>query len=432
MVQTRTATRPSPNSNHARRRAALVLFGLVTVTVAAYPFLSHGLEAHPGNVGRPVTAAELLLSLAAGALGLVLTWARPRNRIGWLISLAGLLFALCNLGNAYGARALLLPDSGLLGGTLVLALTAPLWVGTVFLPLTLILVRYPTGSVTGTWPPRFERLALAGFALLYAGYALSPNPVTDQVAGAEPVLDVHGTVVGTLLGTGVALLLTGSALVVGDALRRAVRAERADRTALVWLLTTAPLAAGVIMLGPDNYAGTAAYVLVLVAITVGVLRYQALGIEVAVRRTLLYALLTGLVLAAFVGVSAGLAWLLPAGPAPQVIAAALIAVGLGPARGRLQDLVDRLLYGDRDDPAGTLRRLGESMNQTPSDGLVLAALANLTEALRLDGARIVGPDGSPVAEWGSPSGGAALPLMFAGETLGELRVGGRRGEHVLG
>jgi signal transduction histidine kinase len=51
----------------------------------------------------------------------------------------------------------------------------------------------------------------------------------------------------------------------------------------------------------------------------------------------------------------------------------------------------------------------------------------------VDGVAIVSPAGDALASWGDPSGrGGALPLTFAGEDLGELRLGTRRGETALG
>ena len=91
------------------------------------------------------------------------------------------------------------------------------------------------------------------------------------------------------------------------------------------------------------------------------------------------------------------------------MAASLIALGLAPARERVQSAVDRLVYGEREDPSTTLRRLGASMGTAPADGLLLAVIANLTESLHLDGARIVAADGAEVAVWGTPRRVTALP-----------------------
>ncbi len=413
-----------------RRRAwALVVFAVVVVAQVGYVLVNQGVPAGPPLEHTPrVERTEVLGVLITAALGLVLCWLRPRNAVGWLVSLSGASLVLCDLGQSYGARAFALPEDGLPLGALALSLSAPLWIGTVFIPVSVLLVRYPTGVVVGRWTKRFDKAAWAAFALIYVGYAGSDGAVSDEVTGGESPIHLPELVGGPMVILGGILLLGATALILGSSIVRARRSDPRERAALLLLLVTALVSALLIFFGSNEVLGTVSYLGVLVAIAVGVLRYNALGIEIVVRRTLLYVALTGLVLVAFVGVTAGLALLVPAGPTPQLIAAALIAVGLMPARERLQQLVDRLLYGEREDPAVTLRRLGDSMGSTPSEGLLVAVTANLTEALRLDGAEVVSSEGDVVATWGRPDRTTALPLTFAGEALGELRVGTRRGE----
>lgn len=418
------------DGDRVRRGWALVLFAVLVAAVVGYVLIARSGADHPTVDG--LDRGQALGSLATGGLGLVLSWLRPRNAVGWLLSAAGLALALCNVGQVYGGRALT-TDEGWPLGTTVLSLSAPLWIASVFIPVSVLLVRYPSGSITGRWPQRFDRAVIAGYALVYVGYAGSSQSVTDEVPGREPPVLLPDAVGATLGATGMALLLVGTGLIVGDAVRRVIRTDPQERAPLLLLLVTATTAALVIFVGPNEFGGTLAYISVLAAIAVGVLRYRALGIELVIRRTVIYVALTGLVLAVFVGVTTGVAGLVPSGPGAQIVAATLIAVGLTPARERLQRGVDRLLYGGRDDPAATLRKLGSSMDQVPAEGLLLAVTVNLAESLHVDGAAIVDPGGTPLASWGSPSGrGGVLPLTFAGEELGSLRLGTRRGEAALG
>jgi signal transduction histidine kinase len=409
---------------------------MFAVTIASYvaaALLAAPIEDHP----RLEHATHFDIGLAAAgvgtaALGMVLSRLRPRNAIGWLLALSGLMLGLCGAGQNYGSYALAFPDRGLPFGEAALSWSAPLWTATVLIPSSVLLVRYPSGTISGRWPRLFDRAVIVGWLLVYVSYAGSLNSVTDEVADARPPLVLPDPVSAVLAVVGGVLLLGGTALIIGDAARRCLRNADHERAPLLLLLVTATTAGLVTFAGGKGVLDAVAYPLMLVAIAVGVLRYRALGIEVVVRRALLYAALTGLVLLTFIGITTVLAQLLPTGPTPQIIAAVLIAVGLSPARERIQGLVDRLLYGERDDPAATLKRLGSSMGSAPSEGLLLAVLANLAEALRLDGAEIVSPDGEVVARWGSPTGQAGIPLTFAGEGLGVLRAGSRRGEPTLG
>lgn len=169
-------------------------------------------------------------------------------------------------------------------------------------------------------------------------------------------------------------------------------------------------------------------------IAIGVLRDRLLGIEVVVRRTLLYGALTGLVIAVYAATTATIAAAVPEGSAPQLLAAALIAVGLLPARSRLQAVVDRIVYGERRDPVGAVTRLGSQVMQTDAAEPLPTVLAALVEALRTPYAALRGTDGVLVAERGIlPAAGAVvvLPLRVGGRPLGDLALATRRGECSL-
>jgi signal transduction histidine kinase len=205
-----------------------------------------------------------------------------------------------------------------------------------------------------------------------------------------------------------------------------------ERQQLAWLFTTALAAVAVVILTPVQELGTAAYAMVAVAIAVGVLRYRLLGIEVVVRRALVYGTLTGLVLAVFVAVTTALAEVTSGDLVPQLLAACVIAVGAVPARDRLQRAVDRFVYGDRRDPWSALERLGSPMGSSAGD-VVQAVVAAVAGALRAQGAAVVGADGTAVAEHGELTGAPVrVPLRFGGAELGVLAVAPRRGEHRLG
>jgi signal transduction histidine kinase len=386
------------------------------------PALRHPYRAEPGEVfGATLTAL----------LGLVLSWHRPRSPIGWLIGAAGLLLASCDLGQTYGMRALALPAEHLPLGTLALSLSAPLWIGTVFIPVSLVLVRYPSGAVQGRWPRRFERAVLLGLLLVYLAYAFSSSSVTDEVRGHEPPLLLPEPVAAVLGIPGVVLLIAGTAAIVGDAVRRTVRADPRERPALLLLLTASVLAAVLIFFGPAELLGSIAFFGVLVAVGIGVLRYGALGIEVVVRRTLVYAILTGLVLAVFVGVVTLVDRVLPEGQVAQLVGAIAIAVGIGPARSGIQRAIDRLVYGERDDPFAALKRLGTPMGAGNEAGdLVPEVLGALVESLRVEGAALEGP-GLSVSVGDVGTAPTTVALSFGGQDEGVLRVGSRAGQRRL-
>jgi signal transduction histidine kinase len=361
---------------------------------------------------------ELVGAATAAGIGLALSWLRPHNPIGWLISASGVALAVCILGQSYGALALTDHAAGLPLGTWSLSLSAPLWLATVFFPVSVVLGRYPSGELSGRWARGIDRAAWGGLGALYAGYATSAQSVTDEMPHELPPILLPEAISSTLLYGGLTLTLASSLGVVVLASVRAIKGERAERMALVWLLTSSVAAVALIFFSPNEWLGSVAHFGVLGALAIGVLRYRALGIEVAVRRALVYSILTGLVLLVFAGTVTALATVLPHGSIPQLVAAAVIAVGLAPARERIQRLINRFLYGSRDDPLAALRQLGSPMGGASSENQVAEVLAALVAALRIEGAVITRDDG--------------IPLVFGGREVGRLLVQPRRGETELG
>jgi signal transduction histidine kinase len=413
------------------RRGALGVFAAVIALTVAYLALSQGLVGRPGLVhANAVDLGDVIGGVAPAAVGLVLAWLRPRNPIGWILLLMGATLALGDAGQAYGERSVGFPGEHLPLGLWTLSLSAPLWIVTAFAPTSLILVRYPSGTITGRWPRRFDRLVIWSYPVVYVGYAASASSVSDEIVGRTPPVMLPATVSDVVLAVGALGVVLGTLLIVGDAIRRVIRSERDERTALALVLITASAAILILLFGQVEWAGSLAYFATLVAIAIGVVRYRALGIELAVRRALVYGLLTGLVLAVFVGVVALVTRVVPGSFAPQVVAAALVAVLLAPARDRVQAVVDRLLYGERNDPVAALRRLSSPI-QTASGRVIPAVLASLGQALRLRGVELT--DGTSVERWGEVDGDVAVvKLGFAGRDLGELRASPRTGESALG
>jgi DNA-binding CsgD family transcriptional regulator len=99
-----------------------------------------------------------------------------------------------------------------------------------------------------------------------------------------------------------------------------------------------------------------------------------LGVEVVIRRTLQFAVLTLLVVAVYAA-TAAISALVADGTGSRVVAAAAVALVLRPLRDRLPGGVDRLVYGARRDPLGAIRRVGASVSAQSADTGVITALA---------------------------------------------------------
>jgi signal transduction histidine kinase len=168
-----------------------------------------------------------------------------------------------------------------------------------------------------------------------------------------------------------------------------------------------------------------------VAIGIAILRYRLYDIDRLISRSLVYAGLT----AAVIGVYIAAVELLGAavqhqGLGVSLVATGLVAVGFQPARERLQRAVDRLLYGQRDDPYAVLSQLGRRLEATLAPEAVLPSLVDtVAQALRLPYVAVELPNDNRqevAVSTGRPAGQLTrLPLTYQGELVGQLTVAPR-------
>jgi len=167
-------------------------------------------------------------------------------------------------------------------------------------------------------------------------------------------------------------------------------------------------------------------------IAIAILRYRLWDIDIIINRTLVYIALTVSVIGIYVIVVGVL------GTAIQgsgnllisILATGLVAVLVQPLRDWLQRGVNRLMYGERDDPVTVLSRLGQRLEATIAPEAVLPALTEtIAQTLKLPYAAITWGDthdGEVAAAHGQPAGELAhLPLTHQGETIGQLVVAPR-------
>ncbi|CAA9271515.1 MAG: hypothetical protein AVDCRST_MAG26-2844 [uncultured Chloroflexia bacterium] len=179
----------------------------------------------------------------------------------------------------------------------------------------------------------------------------------------------------------------------------------------------------------------AAFLLMPLSIGGAILRYRLWDIDLLVNRTLVYGALTAAVVGLYMLVVVGLGALLEVegNVLLSLLATGLIAVVFAPLHRRLQRGVNRLIYGERDDPYRVLSRLGQRLEATLEPQAVLRSVVQtVREALRLayaaielrqeDGLRIAASGGDPVTR------PLRLPLAYQGEQVGELVLGPRAGE----
>lgn len=181
------------------------------------------------------------------------------------------------------------------------------------------------------------------------------------------------------------------------------------------------------------------FVAMAVGIGFAILRYRLFAIDAILNRALVYGGLTAAVIGVYALVVGGLGTLLRSRgePAITLLATAIVAVLFAPLRDRLQRAANRLLHGQRDDPYAVVARLGRRLEESVVPEAVLPSLVETVAlALKLPYAAIAidqGIGATVAAECGAapPLPPEAVPLVYQGERVGELRLAPRAGERAL-
>jgi len=159
-------------------------------------------------------------------------------------------------------------------------------------------------------------------------------------------------------------------------------------------------------------------------------------------RSIVYGTLSGGIILTYAASVILLRALLP-GETPYAVA--LLSTGAGalvalPLRDRLQRIVNRLMYGDRDDPYRAIARLGKQLETSiGSDDVLGAIVGTVAQALRLPYAAIELTDANDeplAAVHGTPPTDDAtllrLPLVYRGDVIGQLQLAPRSPGEAFG
>lgn len=443
---------PAPPPGTALRSGDLV------TAVAGHP-LADG----PGGVAPP--RAGDVLPYTVDGTDVPVRMARPDPgalaRDGWgdlvfVLALAGLALALyVRRPDEPATGPLLVGSAGLLASTLVVVAGLPalavatggpqFWLFQVNVVGVYLLAWGAMSALALLLVPdhpflRHHRRAVLRGAVLGPPVAILVVAAVVTIAVREPLVRLGAIHAATT----VILVLTQLAVVGSGAVAYRWRPDPLSRARLRWLAGGAAAAIALGLAGwlvpelatgrpllPPGALGLAGLPFV-VGLGVALRRHRLFDIERLVNRSLVYSAVVAVLVAAYAGVVALLASGLRLSSAvAAALAAAVTALALAPVRASAQRLVNRLMYGDRDDPAGVLARLGARMGAAPlPDDVLPAVVETVARSLRVPyvAVDLAGPDGvfRTAARHGTPVGPVhAEPLRHHGETVGRLRVSGR-------
>jgi signal transduction histidine kinase len=197
------------------------------------------------------------------------------------------------------------------------------------------------------------------------------------------------------------------------------------------------------------------YLPVPFCVGIALLRYRLWDIDLIINRTLVYGALSLSVIGVYVLVVVGLGTLIQVqgNVLLSLLATGVVAVLFQPLRLRLQRGVNRIMYGERDDPYAVLARLGSRLEATLVPEKVLPTIVEtVAQALKLPyvaiallleqhpttgtvagtaGALTVAgtPEADIVASYGTPTAEPVrVPLVYQAKTVGHLLLAARAGD----
>ncbi len=314
----------------------------------------------------------------------------------------------------------------------------------------LLLASFPDGVVERPWQRRvlgavWLHLAVPVLLLLTRPhlvidvFLINPPPLVPSPFAVSWLTPLGGPVESLYVG------YFGAAALVSLLFVRFVQADaelRARMRLMLYVTVGLIVAFGVLATVQDRFpqnpvwlqllrgASVVLLAMVPVSVVIGVVRHRLYDIDLAIRRSVTFGLLSLGIAAVYMGLSAapGLALGDQIPVEVAVVLTIAAAAAFQPVRRRLEKLADRLVFGERVNRYELVARFGAGLEQTVELADLLPRLADTVhEGLAADWVRVTLPSAHAVA--GRPAGEPALtvPLERAGETIGRIECGQKEG-----
>ena len=364
------------NRTATRAWARLAPCAIALVLTASSLLLVRLNSGHPGGQPYGHWVEATLIALGFSVVGAVIVSRRSTdNLVGWLFCAVGLLWSVVHLCAEYAIHATLTAPGTLPGGRVATVLFTWLWAPELALIAFLCLL-FPNGrlpSPNWRWFARLYGLVTAACVLLST---TAPGPFSEDFPvrnplGIEGMPEVSDALEASMLG---GLLIAALSLLL-----RLRRARGVERQQIKWFAYAAPFGISGAMLkytigrplGAEGLEWVGFAVLTIgilsvpVAMGIAMLRYRLYDIDIIIRRTLVYGVLTATLTVVYFASTAILGWALGSGEgfgqAGIVTSTLLTAALFQPLRVRVKAAIDRRFYRRRYDAVRLLANLGATL-----------------------------------------------------------------------
>lgn len=398
------------------------------------------------NIAFPVLLIIIPLIGIWPVVGALVISRQPRHPVGWLLSLGLLGAAFDMFFSGYVSY-----DTNVYTGTLPGMTVATLWLKWSAFPFattafTLMTLLFPDGRPSSPFWRKVTWLAVGTLLFFLPIQAVEPGAVDpftgislNNPLGVSPSLWAS---LQPLWLVGLAMLALCNLAAVISLILRLRRAKGDERQQIKWLVIPA---AGYFVHTPFSILAlveTNAQILgiaialvlpsvasMVIATAFAIFKYRLYDIDLLISRSLVYGLLTMLVVGIYILVVGALGTFFQAqgNLVIALLATGIVAVLFQPLRERLQRGVNRLIFGERDDPVEALSRLGKQLETAVPPNTVLPTLVEtIGQTLKLGYVAIQLPaekEGEVTARYGNRSREVThFPLVYQGESIGRLVV----------
>jgi hypothetical protein len=352
----------------------------------------------------PVVDQDVGISSVGGLffsiLGMLIITRLPDNRVGWLM----MIIAVGAVNPVWLILASLpaIPTGLSIGLWLILWLNYWLWIPAIF-PILLIPLHFPTGrppSRRWNWV-NWLAVGLALFFMLLAAFLTRLGPsVNGEWTLPNPIGFIPDDVASPMLTVWFFGLATMALASVISLVVRYRRAQEIERQQIKWLLYVTVLFAVIYSLTGMNSDSPSPLIRILnvlslplllaipIAIAIAILRYRLYDIDILIRRTLQYSLLTGLLALVYFGGVVLLQSIFEVfigqadSPLVTVISTLVIAALFNPLRRLIQEFIDRRFYRKKYDAEHSLAQFAAiARDEVDQEKLTAALLGAVGQAV---------------------------------------------------
>jgi hypothetical protein len=345
----------------------------------------------------PSVATLLTQIVSFSVVGALIASHRPENSIGWLFLAAALFYGIQIAGEEYAVYALLTNPGSLPLGAELAWLTDWIWA----LGFGVILVFLPLLFPDGHPPSRRWRGVgwLGGLSIgmicVLTSIVLWPErgPTLLQLGGYAGEVEAWRSAVSDwVLRLGGPMLLVAGLGAVISLVVRFRRARGDERQQIKWFASAAALTVVWIIVFEQSTRGLPEAIVALsgllviasipVATGIAILRYRLYDIDRIINRTLVYGVLTVMLVALYFGVIVLLQSLFIAFTGHQstlavVASTLLIAALFNPLRRRIQGFIDRRFYRRKYDARKTLEAFSATLREETDLGALSENLVGI-------------------------------------------------------